>query len=187
MKELNIRFDKLSRENRRWRIISAGLAAALVLPMLMGAKRPKINDVVTARQFILVDDRGQIRAQLGTAVGFTHLGLNDKHGKSRIALSVAPNGTSLLEFKGSEGQPIVTLAALKSESAAFSLSTKNVRNLVLLSTNVDGSSMFAISDKNKRPRIVLDVPTGNSASYRLFDENGNNLPLRPIKGSRGRY
>jgi hypothetical protein len=88
MMGLEIRVDRLERENRR--IKRLGLTALVVACLLiaLGQARPQQPEVVRATKFVLVDEGGKQRATLGVENGGPALVLEDTRGRGVVLLQV---------------------------------------------------------------------------------------------------
>jgi hypothetical protein len=109
-------------------------------------------EVMSARQFRLVDSRGQIRAVLGfipAPDGPPALVLYDGHKAQRatVALDAA-------------GSPALILADAKKHARAA------------LSVMEDGSASLLLRGDGKQPRAMLMLMPNGKASLMLFDERG---------------
>ncbi len=126
---LEVRMTRLENQMRLWRLGTIlGLSAFAIL-LLVGLASNRSADVVTAREFVLVDDNGSQRARLGTYEGMTALQLFDSQDNMRIALHVygdglpqiyvnntvsgpgivIDGGTPAIGFFGEKGKPLATI------------------------------------------------------------------------------
>ncbi|MGH7264923.1 MAG: hypothetical protein ACREMB_08740, partial [Candidatus Rokuibacteriota bacterium] len=96
------RLDRLERENRRWRFV--GLAALMLVGLILAPGATGQPNEVRARRFVVVDDTGRMRAMLGSAVDF-HGGLRlyGPGGDLRVALSIWDETGPSLNFYGKGG------------------------------------------------------------------------------------
>lgn len=70
-------------------------------------KEPKLQKVVAAEKFRLVDHRGMVRAALGlTGEGQPGLGLLDRNGIPRVVLGIGRNGRPSLVMWDQKANPI---------------------------------------------------------------------------------
>jgi len=152
-----------------------------------------VQDSVRARRFELVDERGNVRAVLGTqsengAPGFL---VSDSAGRPRIALHVSPEDVpafDLLDASGAprvhvaldaEGAPVVTLfgpseratqallAVGADGSAHLRLVEPSGRTRLFLSLQPDGTPYFSLMDPDGQPKLSLALPGGNPALLML--------------------
>ena len=78
VRELVARVGKLERDNRRLKLAGAGVVAVLLTVALVGAVMPQeIPDVIEAREFRVVAENGNTRAELGA--GWLILGERSDH------------------------------------------------------------------------------------------------------------
>ena len=102
---------KLQRSNRRLRMMTGAMLLFSSAMVLMAQGTPQILDSVDARQFVLHDSSGKVRAALGmTDDGAVGLNLVDSKDRSRITLDVAANGTPGLDFFDQDGKMRGTFA-----------------------------------------------------------------------------
>jgi len=141
---------KLQRSNRHLRMVSGAaflLCGALVL---MAQTNLQIADSIDARQFVLHDDSGKVRAALGmTEDGAVGLDLIDSKDRSRITLDVASNGTPGLDFFDENGKMRGTFAM-----------------------GPQGNSGLGLYDAEGRLRTSMDVPAGATAGLAFYNKEG---------------
>jgi hypothetical protein len=155
-----------------------------------------VQDSVRARRFELVDDRGTVRAVLGTqnesgAPGFL---VSDSAGRPRLALHVSPDDVpafDLLDASGTprvhvaldgEGAPVATLfgpsdrpaqallGVTSDGSAHLRLVQPSGRTRLFLSLQPDGTPYLSLMDGEGQPKLSLALPTGNPALLMLDGE-----------------
>ena len=101
MSTLAKRLDRLEGENRWLRRMTLMLFLGAAAMTLMGqTPQYRLPRVLEAEEFVLRDNRGQVRATFGTAQrpSATVLQIHNENGKPRTRLSVSGDGTSSLEF-----------------------------------------------------------------------------------------
>ena len=65
--DIEQRFERLERENRRLKLAGAAVVAVLLAVALVGAVMPQeIPEIVEARQFRVIDENGERRAMMST-------------------------------------------------------------------------------------------------------------------------
>ncbi len=103
--DIEQRFEKLERQNRRLRLAFIGLVALAAVAVVMGqvASKPasqetqeKVQDEIRARGFVLVDGDGEVRGRMTVDKGRPSLELYDKQGQSRIVLLVSGRGLAMV-------------------------------------------------------------------------------------------
>jgi len=127
------RLERMDRENRWWKIVSAGATACLALVVLMGAVSPNVADEVRARRFTLVDEQGRERAhlQVGPSTMGAILDFVDTKGRPAIHLGLGVTDWPNLRFSNEQfGTTILTPTTLALGS-----------NRILLSASHDGSML----------------------------------------------
>lgn len=131
---VNERLARLERENRRMKMAGVLMLALFAGVFLLGqAPRHSSSDIVTARQFTMVDEDGKLRATLGMSEsgvagglwlydesenvranfyslldGTVGLSLFDNHGNPRASLDMDADGASSLVLSDKDGKPIWT-------------------------------------------------------------------------------
>ncbi len=152
---LQIRLNRLERENRIWKSAAILASATIAVGILMGAansKKPLVVDEIRAKRIYIVDEEDKIRAALALVVKKNvekgvGLALYDEKGLTRASLGVSPNGSNVL-LKDERGKTRATLATSQSGPA------------------------LALFDSNFNPRAALTV-TGDGPALRLYDSNRN--------------
>jgi hypothetical protein len=112
---LTTRLERLERESRRSkRAILVALVGTLALALMGQAPPHRMPKSLEAEEFMLRDNRGQVRAVLGTAQNgsATMLQIFGENGKPRTRLTVASDGTSSLEVIDS-GERVRVLVGVK--------------------------------------------------------------------------
>jgi hypothetical protein len=98
---LATRLERLERESRRWKTTALAIAIAAAAALVMGqTPTHRLPKSLEAEEFVLRDNRGQVRASLGTiqSPNATVLQIHGDNGKPRTRLTVASDGTSSLEM-----------------------------------------------------------------------------------------
>jgi len=130
---LEIRIEKLERQNRLFRRGALTCLIALVSVALLGqtkhahkaalATAPAIPEKIEAQSFILKDSTGKIRAELSMAGTGPTLKLRDESGTPLIALSLndsSPQGAMML-FSDPQHHAGVSLSVLEGMGSQLSL------------------------------------------------------------------
>jgi hypothetical protein len=160
---LEDRIERLERGNRRWRALACGLAAVLVVIILLGSEAGEDN-VVVATEFRLVDGDGVVRAKLGlTETGGPGLSLLDQRGKVRAQFAVVESG---MAGPGDDGvASTLWLSGATIDPAVMLVAGSNVR-------------MLQVNDLQGCARAQIKVgqygaPVLTRASLDLMDADGN--------------
>lgn len=118
--DINLRLEKLERENRRMKSIS--IAAAVVAATMIIGGQAKTSKVVEANEFRLVDASKRVRALLSmSAAGGPELTLNDANGNFVVALSTAPMPSLTLQPIGSGESVYLHAGTTESPNASLGL------------------------------------------------------------------
>lgn len=129
--EIRRRLDRLDRENRRLRRITATAVVGLAAGILMGQASPRqVPGVVEAQKFVLQDARGESRAEL----------------------TVLPDGSPTLGFLDREGKPRLVLGLAPDSSPGLALLDPGEKARLTLSLQGPGSSVVALLGPSRSPR-----------------------------------
>jgi hypothetical protein len=176
LQKLELDLAGAKRRSRRL-VVGMGLtvAACVVGFAVLGATSPAqpvaAEGVIRARQFILVDEKGNERAEL--AINETGPGLRvfDQKGKVRAALGVTIQCASLalLDDNG-EGRAVLAVAK---DRTGLGLFGDNGQVRASLAVPKEGPWLNLFDEKGKL-RATLDVPWRGviGSELRLYDENG---------------
>ena len=148
---LGERVARLEHQRRVWRAAAAAGAVGLAAIGLMGQARPKVPERVEAREFVLRDAGGQVRARLLVKpdVKAALLHLFDPAGKARVELGI-----------GSDGSPSLRLADQGGKLRAA------------LSVGADGTPRLGFWDEAGRLRATLNMEGDGSPTLALTDQAG---------------
>jgi hypothetical protein len=139
--------DALARTVRRLKAGAAASIAAFGLLLLAGAVA--IPQSLEARNFILRDDSGKMRAALAThADGTPGLAFFEKDGKVRLSLDLGADGPAVSLMNGI-GKPQAALAMRR-----------------------DGTPGLGLFDPQGHARVSLDIHSGGLPGINLYDEKG---------------
>ena len=178
--DLEARLARLERQNRVLErcllLVGAGLTLFMALAASSGVK---VQDVVRAKAFELVDNRGVVCAELSLSdKGAAGLTLFDAEGKSRVWLGTSGEGPAGLTITtadgkylgmftvGKEGPPILTLYQTGGSTAEFGMYN-------------DGSASLDFRDREQKTRAMLKMDKDASSSLKLLDGEGNELFSAP--------
>jgi hypothetical protein len=155
-----------------------------------------VAESVRAKRFELVNDKGEVRAVLGTqaengAPGFL---VSDSAGRPRIALHVsaddapafdlldatgaprvhvalAADGAPLLTLFGPTEKPVQALLTVTTEGAAhLRLAQADGHTRLFGSLQPDGTPYLSLMDAEGRPKLSCALPGGNPALLMLDTE-----------------
>jgi hypothetical protein len=149
--------EALSRSVRRIRFATLGAAAGLGVLLLAGAAA--LTPCLEARNFVLRDESGKMRAALAIRPdGTPGLGFFDESGRVRLSMDLGPTGPAVNLMNGI-GQPQAALAV-----------------------RPDGLPGLAIFDPSGQARLSLDVTEAGIPSLHLYGKQGQlraALAIRP--------
>jgi hypothetical protein len=141
---------KLQCSNRRLRIMTGAAVLFCSAIVLMAQTNPQISDSLDARQFVLHDSSGKVRAALGmTDDGAVGIDLIDSNDRTRVTLDVASNGTPGLDFFDQDGKMRGTFAMGSA-----------------------GNAGFGLYGPEGHLRTSIDVPAGKTAGLAFYNQEG---------------
>lgn len=152
---------RLERTCRRWRL--AGLAGSLgvLVAVAGGAAAVQTWKSVQAREFVLCDAEGRMRAALAIRPdGTPGFGLFDESGQVRASIDLGDDGAAGLNFHGRDGKLRAALA---------------VRS--------DGTPGFGLFDKGGQPRLALEFDGEEAPGLFVYDREGKARPAEPARRS----
>lgn len=173
------RVEELERANRRmearcrtWRRWGIGLAGGAVTVVLCGAAAHRAA-TVEAREFILRDDSGAMRAALTIRPdGTPGLGLYDRSGRVRLSVDLDGEGRGGLNLHDETGT-LRAAVGLRSDGTP-GVGLFGARGQVRASLDVgrDGSSGVNVYDEAGTLRAALAVRPDATPAVGLFDARG---------------
>ncbi len=171
MDKLEMRLDRLERENRWLKRIGALVGVGIAAVVLMGQARPsKVAKVIEAERFVLRDKDEKVRASLNVLSGNRYgLILYDKDEKPRLVLGHTPIGLGL-SLLDKNGKVRSQLAYLPDGRSALSINDQDGKSRLLLGVDA-GVPTIGLVDRNEVPRAILSV-TSVSPDLSLFDKKG---------------
>lgn len=191
-----IRMDRIEEENARLRLrlrwLIRGFAAVLAAMIGLGLAWPRLVSAprsVRARQFVLEDDVGRLRAVLGVKPGIPDatpvdrvleglgyrmrpvsvsgvfgptLRFFDEAGKERMALGMnaLTDGIPLLGLADSNGIDRFVVYAMGDGSTVLEMRDAASRRRVGMTTTTNGQAILSINDASRRVQFV--APTAPS-------------------------
>jgi hypothetical protein len=131
------RFDRLERQNRRLRLAVVGLGALVGLGIL-GGMTAAAPDELTLQKLTLVDAEGNPRILLtGTTAQISHY---DKHRTMRIATGIPLDGSASMMHLDKNGTPRINVGTAADGGAAVLIADTEGRPRIRSGTNADGSA-----------------------------------------------
>lgn len=141
---------ELQRSNRRCRLMIGSLLLMGGALVTMAQAGTGISDSVEARQFILRDISGRVRAVLGSAPdGAMGLNLDDANGHTRVTLDVEDSGSPGLDLYDQDG-----------------------KRRALIALGKQGTPGLGLYDAGGKLRASLDVPSANIPGLAFYHKNG---------------
>ncbi len=150
LRRLELKLAELQRSNRRLRLMIGALVLTGGALMTMAQSSSGVSESLEARQFVLRDDSGRVRAALGsTPDGAVGLNLDDASGRTLITLDVEGNGSPGLDLYDHTGKRRAIIALAQ-----------------------QGTPGVGLYDAHGKLRTSLDVPAANTPGLAFYHENG---------------
>ena len=194
---VTVRIETLERQLRRLKALAFVLIAVVGATLTMAALPS--SDIVRARLFLVVDEHGKERAQLGLssdgeallsllderqthragfglyAGGEPYLRLAEKHGRTRLSLQ-AMDGDRGGRMTGvyladDRARPRATLTVDGSGAPTMSFLDDDARSRFWVSSDAKGAAFLVLGDERARPRLSLRTDGDGRPALQLFDRN----------------
>ncbi|HEV3110796.1 MAG TPA: hypothetical protein VGY99_09910 [Candidatus Binataceae bacterium] len=147
---LELKFAELQRSNRRLRLIIGALLLTGGVLITMAQASSGVSESLEARQFVLRDSSGRVRAALGLSPdGAVGLNLDDASGRTAVTLDVEANG-----------------------SPGLDLYDQNGKRRAIIALAQQGTPGVGLYDPHGKLRTSLDVPAANTPGLAFYHENG---------------
>jgi hypothetical protein len=147
---LEVKLAAIQRSNRRLRFMIGALLLAGGALITMAQAGSGVSETVEARQFVLRDSDGKVRAAFGTSPdGAVGLSLNDASGRPRLTLDVEKSGSPGLDLYDQDG-----------------------RRRAMIALGQEGTPGVGLYDAAGKLRTSLDVPAANTPGLAFYHRNG---------------
>lgn len=172
--DINLRLEKLERENRRMKRI--GIAAAVVVSTFIVGGQAKTSKIVEANEFRLLDASKKVRALLSmSATGGPELTLNDADGNFVVSLSTAPMPSLTLRPIGTGQSVYLHAGTTDSPNASLGLGLPPSGILI----DAGGHNAIEMSGSAGTFRVNLDEDLGGPR-ITVTDKEGYSLNLGSV-------
>jgi len=158
--------SRIRREVCRLKAVCWGVVGLLGLVALLSGLAvsrvfsPAVVDEIRARRFVVVDDRGTTRVQLGLlGEDSSVLELADGRGIGRAAIAVRPDGAATIKMLGEGQHPRVMLDVLPDGSPRLELRGQDGMSAVTVGVARDGAAHVMLVDQHGQPRGALTLTT----------------------------
>lgn len=155
--ELGARLDRLEQSNRRLRAIVVGLAVVLwftTVVILWPARADAQGRVVTAQAFLLLDDAGQIRADLSIVDGSPRLAM----WQPAVRLETDVNGLSQLVMWQPGAQQATVALGIDNPAEGFGTHLR-------MGDLANGTIDMTTSRDGRQPAAHIFPPGGGTAVW----------------------
>ena len=147
---LELKLGELQRSNRQLRLMIGALVLTGGALMTMAQAGSGVSESLEARQFVLRDSSGRVRAALGSSPGgAVGLNLDDASGRTVITLDVEDNGSPGLDLYDHTGRRRAIIALAR-----------------------QGTPGVGLYDAQGKLRTSLDVPAADIPGLAFYHENG---------------
>lgn len=132
-----------------------------------------VHDEIRARKFVLVDDSGTIRAELGILPdGQTRLIIRDEAKGTEAWFGTDETGMPVLTFGSKTGEPLMELGVLDGRSPVFIMRAADGKRRVGLVVTKTGSAGIGLYDAKGRNRGIFYMDEAGYPQLTLKDSNG---------------
>ncbi|MCZ6687974.1 MAG: hypothetical protein O7H41_00015 [Planctomycetota bacterium] len=164
--EMNVRVERLERDNRRLKVVGTLAAGVLGIAWLLGAAfddKEKVPDEVRAKEFILVGQGGEalvrlhattIRVKEDEVIVLPKLVFLGKDGKDRLTLGGGGDLAPYLRMQGSDGVTRLQMDLTEGKTG-ITLRDKNAKVRATFAVNAEGQPFLGLHDEQERLRIGL--------------------------------
>lgn len=150
LRMLETKLGQLQRSNHRLRMVLGAFALIGGALLTMAQTDSGIAQSLEARQFVLRDGKGSVRAVLGsTPDGAAGISLHDASGGTRLTMDVEDNGSPGLDLYDAQGKR---------------------RAIIALSR--EGTPGIGLYDTGGQLRTSIDIPAGNTPGLAFYHRNG---------------
>ena len=156
-------------------LLGGGLSSLLVSGRSAQAQEvEKVADLITAREFRLVDKDGKRRARLAvSADGALRLLLFDGNTTARAGLMVLPDGSPNLLLRDKDGTVRTGLAVSGTDGmAVFAMFEKGGKKCASLQCGYGGQPALELRPRDGKGLVSLSLPDGKPYLW-LCDKNGD--------------
>lgn len=163
---------RLERECRWWKRAGLGSLAGLAVLMIGGAASRSLT-TIEAREFVLRDQNGAMRAALSIRPdGTPGLGLFDSKGQVRLSLDLGADESAGVNAYDATGTLRAALAVRPDGTPGIGLFDGLGKPRLSLDTKFDGKPGLNLFDPNDRVRAALAIRPDGTPGLGLFDGDG---------------
>ncbi len=158
-----------------------GLVGVLAGAAIVGAGRAEDaeENIIAAREFRVVDEGGNVRAQLGLLQGqVPYLYLRHDDGRPRVRLMVLPDGAAELRLGAKNEAPSAMLGSAADGTPSLVLRTDD-RKRAVLEVGDNGIAALSLNDDRGLPRVLLAGYAAGEGSMMILDERKVPIWLAP--------
>lgn len=138
-----------------------------------------IPEVVSARTFQVVDEKGNVRATLSAKPdGSAGLGITTPEGRPGLAVAVGADSRPVIGFPDRQGKLRVAISITDKSDLAFNVLDKDMNPAAACVVSATGGPAVNVMDKNGSMRVRLGItdsgsgdPTASNPNLVLFDKN----------------
>lgn len=183
MRELEERFEKLQRANRRNRLLVTLVFLMAVVASWAGAvPGDKVPEVIRAHSFEVVDEQGRVRIALHNSGSGPQIGLVNRDGIEVVTIMGTRKFGAIATHDG-QGGPLVRIGNTASGSGAVIVSQGTTgHQLVTIMGNKNGGEVRVIAGRESgRPVCVLRCDANGDGVVGIFDHKFRGRLLKPTE------
>jgi hypothetical protein len=174
------RLDEIERDNRRLRRYTTTMLVVVAMVLGLGAALiwysvrsglPGSPLTVSARQFVLRDNRGTVRGAWGIGDdGALRLVMSDDEGRQRVRISLLKDGSAGLSFADSADRKLAVFGLLPDYTTNLALTDPAGIPRAVLGVSPNGSSNLVFADRAGVTRAGLGVDTRGLGTFTLIEQ-----------------
>jgi hypothetical protein len=162
--------EALSRSIRRMRLATLGAAASVGVLLLAGAAA--VAPCLEARNFVLRDVAGKMRAALAIRPdGTPGLGFFDESGRVRLSMDLGPTGPAVNLMNGI-GQPQAALAVRPDGLPGLAIFDESGHARLSLDVTETGAPLLHLYGKRGQLRAAMAIRPDGTPGLGFFDDEG---------------
>lgn len=108
------RLRRLERQNQRMKkgfiVLTLALASAVTMGQVI---RPSVPNIIQARKFEVVNNRGKTMLELGSTRLFGYMFVSNREGKVVATISTNHSGDGMIRTLDKDGRPLIVLSSKK--------------------------------------------------------------------------
>ena len=178
MKRLENRIARLETANRRYLVLLLLLGFAFVARVGMAGADESVPEVIRAKSFEVVGDKGQVFIRLHREAANSHIGLYNNQESPVISLMAGAWGSIMT--RDSDGHRLVMMHKITGGGGSLTIGGVNEgRPAVTLVGGRPGGSVRVMSSEPGSPVIVLGADDQGAGRISIWDRKMKGQELTP--------